>query len=356
MSTDKEKIIKLIEELPDLSYDELVHQLISYRLTNSNINKLTPEIFNQWIEISKLALEEKKLNTELQIKKQEIEAKTEENKGLSAGYTAIIAAILGFLTSSIVALIQGQSNLQLESSKFDANQKLEQLKFETGLIAKGIEPQKEQDRIDLLNFYINAGLISNPDIVTKLGKIITDKKVPQATLNVTSQYEGRKDLGNVQVGDGARFTSRGYVKITGRSNYEYWKKVIGVDLVNNPEMAANPEIAAKVLVQFMNSRNIKQYLDKGNFKTARLILYGGLNGLEEVNARTDVYLNALEKAPKNSDTLQISGINNPEWIRLHVPVILKEMRNAKITSPKYQAYTLATAELESKEGTEMVER
>ena len=64
-------------------------------------------------------------------------------------------------------------------------------------------------------------------------------------------YEGRSDLGNNQPGDGPRYKGRGFVQITGRRNYTDWSDRLGIDLVNFPEKAAEPEIAAKILVRGM---------------------------------------------------------------------------------------------------------
>jgi len=51
-------------------------------------------------------------------------------------------------------------------------------------------------------------------------------------------YEGRKDLGNVQVGDGIRYKGRGLIQCTGRANYTAytgWK--YGDDrCVKNPQL------------------------------------------------------------------------------------------------------------------------
>ena len=57
------------------------------------------------------------------------------------------------------------------------------------------------------------------------------------------QYEGRKDLGNVQPGDGVKFKGRGFIQITGRSNYLAYKNsgyCVG-DLMSHPEwLSVNP--------------------------------------------------------------------------------------------------------------------
>jgi hypothetical protein len=66
-----------------------------------------------------------------------------------------------------------------------------------------------------------------------------------------SAYEGRRDLGNTVSGDGPRFKGRGFVQITGRRNYTNWARKLGIDLINRPEQASIPEIAATILVRGM---------------------------------------------------------------------------------------------------------
>lgn len=59
-----------------------------------------------------------------------------------------------------------------------------------------------------------------------------------------SAYEGRKDLGNTQAGDGRRFKGRGLIQITGRINYKALSNDLGVDLVNVPLLLEQDEYAA----------------------------------------------------------------------------------------------------------------
>lgn len=60
-----------------------------------------------------------------------------------------------------------------------------------------------------------------------------------------------KKLGNTLAGDGYRFRGTGLVQLTGRRNFAFWAKRLGVDLVSHPEMALQPDIAARILIEGM---------------------------------------------------------------------------------------------------------
>lgn len=57
--------------------------------------------------------------------------------------------------------------------------------------------------------------------------------------------------GNTKPGDGARYCGRGYPQLTWKNNYEKMGRLIGVDLVGNPDLALNPDIAARIMREGM---------------------------------------------------------------------------------------------------------
>ena len=95
---------------------------------------------------------------------------------------------------------------------------------------------------------------------------------------LTNLYENRVDLGNDEVGDGAKFRGRGFVQITGRWDYQHFGDEIGVDLVGNPDLALDPAVAAKILALYFEERKIRDYADAQNWEMVRRRVNGGLTG------------------------------------------------------------------------------
>ncbi len=89
-----------------------------------------------------------------------------------------------------------------------------------------------------------------------------------------------KALGNTTPGDGVKYSGRGFVQLTGRTNYERMSVVTGVDLVNNPDLAMQPDIATKILFYGMEngsftSKKLSDYFnDETDWIGARRIING----------------------------------------------------------------------------------
>src|SRR5262249_20021786 len=93
-------------------------------------------------------------------------------------------------------------------------------------------------------------------------------------------YEGRKDLGNTQPGDGKKYKGRGPIQLTGRANYRRAGKALGLDLENHPEKAATPEVGCRVAGWFWKTHGLNELADKGDFKQITRRINGGYRGLE----------------------------------------------------------------------------
>ncbi|MCL4850030.1 MAG: peptidoglycan-binding protein [Bryobacteraceae bacterium] len=97
-------------------------------------------------------------------------------------------------------------------------------------------------------------------------------------------YDFRQDLGNQGPPDGERYKGRGYIQLTGRFNYGNYGQLIhlGSRLLEEPELANQPEIAASLLASFLKDKEIpiKQSLLEGDLRRARRLVNGGAHGVD----------------------------------------------------------------------------
>jgi peptidoglycan L-alanyl-D-glutamate endopeptidase CwlK len=97
------------------------------------------------------------------------------------------------------------------------------------------------------------------------------------------RYDRRKDLGNKGPPDGERYKGRGYIQLTGRANYADIGRRIGLGngLVDDPEKANDPEIAGRILAEFLKRAEpaIRAALARKDLVKARKLVNGGSHGL-----------------------------------------------------------------------------
>jgi len=94
-------------------------------------------------------------------------------------------------------------------------------------------------------------------------------------------YEGRKDLGNTEIGDGRRYKGRGLIQLTGRANYKQVGKDFGIDLIGQPELLEEPKWAVESACHFWKSHGLNEICEKYDVVKVTKIINGGRNGLAE---------------------------------------------------------------------------
>ena len=97
-------------------------------------------------------------------------------------------------------------------------------------------------------------------------------------------YANRNGNGNEASGEGYRFRGRGYIQLTGKSNYTDFAAFIGEDTVANPDLVATKYPLASA-AYFFNSKNIWPVCDRGdNVEVVTAVtkrVNGGINGLPD---------------------------------------------------------------------------
>lgn len=99
-------------------------------------------------------------------------------------------------------------------------------------------------------------------------------------------YEGRKDLGNVRVGDGERYRGRGLIQTTGRANYREARNDIRKIKADAPDFEADPAAlqdfpwALLSAVSYWRRRKLNRHADRDDLEAMTRGVNGGRNGIE----------------------------------------------------------------------------
>jgi|688.fasta_scaffold68120_6 predicted chitinase len=102
-----------------------------------------------------------------------------------------------------------------------------------------------------------------------------------------------KILGNKNVGDGEKYHGRGFIQLTGRDNYRMAQTALNIPLLQQPELAERPDIAAKIAIWYWQTR-VKPHIN--NFNDTKAVtqkINPAMRGLQDRHAKFMDYKNIL---------------------------------------------------------------
>ena len=151
-------------------------------------------------------------------------------------------------------------------------------------IMPGVSDRRAQEVLPHLNRAMKEAGITTPRrqamFLAQLGHESGGLKWMEE-LSSGRQYEGRRDLGNTQRGDGARFKGRGPIQLTGRANYKKAGADLGLDLVNNPKRVADLDVGFRTAAWYWKDRGINAAADRGALRGATRLINPGLRGYSD---------------------------------------------------------------------------
>ena len=146
------------------------------------------------------------------------------------------------------------------------------------------------------------------------------------------RYEGRKDLGNIEPGDGSRYRGRGLIQTTGRANYaavrDRLRRRLGPDV---PDFEAEPEQlehlrwAVWSAADYWDWRGLNALAASGaaaDFERITRRINGGLNGQPDRLARWKRAREALQLTPPAGIKDSLTPAPTPELKTMPLPAIL----------------------------------
>lgn len=121
---------------------------------------------------------------------------------------------------------------------------------------------------------------------------------PERAMWVYGRAPKGPQLGNTKPEDGWLYRGRGLFQVTGKANYERYKKETGVDVVKDPKlMSEDPNVIADSAVRFLkNSKAMMAISKTGDFESAMRGINGGnaVPGSDERRKYYVEYLNRLK--------------------------------------------------------------
>ncbi|MBY0485942.1 MAG: hypothetical protein K2P85_01925 [Flavobacteriaceae bacterium] len=116
----------------------------------------------------------------------------------------------------------------------------------------------------------------------KYGRTAKQKANQEAIANIVyGGAWGKKNLGNINPGDGWKFRGRGLIQLTGRALYQQYKDFSGLDVIANPDLVGQFAIALDVAGWYWSKSKLNSLADGNNITSITKKINGGMTNFKE---------------------------------------------------------------------------
>ena len=150
-------------------------------------------------------------------------------------------------------------------------------------------------KVENLN-YSASGLLNTFSKYFKT-KTLADSYARQPEKIASKVYADRMGNGSESTKEGYSYRGRGYIQLTGKSNYTKMDGVVKAGLVGNPSLVET-KYAGDSACYFWTANNLKQYVTSDDDESVKKLtkrINGGQNGLADRKKKFLVYWGELQK-------------------------------------------------------------
>lgn len=153
-------------------------------------------------------------------------------------------------------------------------------KREAAFLAQVAHESAELSRFgENLNYGASGLMLTWPKRFPDLATATRYERNPEKLANFV--YASRIGNGDEASGDGWKFRGRGPIQITGRENYDKYGRLLNLDLVQDPDKAATPEVGFRVAGLYWKENGLNELADAEMFETITKRINGKLIGLDD---------------------------------------------------------------------------
>lgn len=105
-----------------------------------------------------------------------------------------------------------------------------------------------------------------------------------------------------KIDEGYKYRGRGFNQLTFKNNYAAMAKLIGIDIVSNPDIVNKPEVAAKIVAAYM-----KQRFEQNKAIVKQRYNVNNINDFKDTKTAVNAFYNANAGFGKDTSTISTSG-------------------------------------------------